>query len=57
MPLIPRLHALASNCTYAARLQYCAEEHAKARRTGMTMDIFDGLHYRSLLGDHVVVGD
>ena len=57
MPLIPRLRALASNRTYAARLQYRAEEHAKARRTGTTTDIFDGLHYRSLLGDRVVVGD
>ena len=57
MPLIPRLRALASNRTYAARLQYRAEEHAKARRTGTTTDIFDGLHYRSLLGERVVVGD
>jgi len=46
-----------SNCTYIAHLQYCAEEHAKAHRTGMTMGIFDGLHYCSLLGEHVVVGD
>jgi len=57
MPLIPRLCALASNRTYAARLQYRAEEHAKARRTRTITDIFDGLHYRSLLGDRVVVGD
>jgi len=59
MSLIPRLHTLVSNCTYATRLQYHADEHAKTRmctpRT--TMDIFDGLHYHSLLGERVVVRD
>src|SRR6267142_675627 len=57
MPLIPCLHALVSNRTYTTRLQYHAEEHTKACRTRMTTDIFDGLHYRLLLGDRVVVGD
>jgi len=59
MPLIPCLCALISNCTYATCLQYCADEHAKTstRMPGMTTDIFDGLHYHSLLGEHVVVGD
>ena len=57
MPLIPRLRALMSNRTYTTRLQYCADEHAKARMPGTTTDIFDGLHYRSLLGERVVVGD
>ena len=57
IPLIPRLCALMSNRTYATQLQYRADEHAKTRRPGMTTDIFDGLHYRSLLGERVVVGD
>ena len=57
MPLIPRLRALMSNRTYATQLQYRADEHAKTRRPGTTTDIFDGLHYRSLLGERVVVGD
>jgi len=46
-----------SNRTYATCLQYCADEHAKTCIPGMTTDIFDGLHYRVLLGEHVVVGD
>ena len=48
-----------SNHTYATHLQYRANEHAKTstRMPGMTTDIFDGLHYRSLLREHVVVGD
>src|SRR5882757_4319239 len=57
MPLIPRLCALMSNCTYATHLQYHANEHAKNRRPGTIMDIFNGLHYCLLLGEHVVVGD
>src|SRR6266849_7521667 len=57
MPLIPRLHALMSNHTYATQLKYRADEHAKTRRPGTITDIFDGLHYRSLLGERVVVGD
>jgi hypothetical protein len=57
MPLIPRLRALMSNHTYATRLQYRADEHEKNRRPGTITDIFDGLHYRSLLGERVVVGD
>lgn len=57
MPLIPRLRAFVSNRAYATRLQYRAEEHAKSRRNGITTDIFDGLHYRSLLGERVVAGD
>ena len=59
MPLIPRLHTLVSNHTYTTCLQYHANEHAKTRMCtpGMTTDIFDGLHYRSLLGERVVVGD
>ncbi len=57
MPLIPCLRALMSNRTYATQLQYRADEHAKTRRPGTITDIFDGLHYRSLLGERVVVGD
>lgn len=57
MPLIPRLRALMSNRTYATHLQYRADEHPKTRRPGTTTDIFDGLHYRSLLNERVVVGD
>jgi len=59
IPLIPRLRALMSNRTYATRLQYRADEHAKtsASMPGTTTDIFDGLHYRSLLRERVVVGD
>jgi hypothetical protein len=57
MPLIPRLHALMSNRTYATHLQYHADEHTKTRMSGMTTDIFDRLHYRSLLGECVIVGD
>jgi len=53
MPLIPRLRALMSNRTYATHLQYRADEHAKTRRPGTITDIFDGLHYRSLLGERV----
>jgi len=47
------------NRTYATCLQYCADEHAKtsASMPGTTTDIFNGLHYCSLLGEHVVVGD
>jgi len=59
MPLIPHLRALMSNRTYATCLQYHADEHAKTStcmpRT--TTDIFDGLHYCSLLGERVVAGD
>jgi hypothetical protein len=55
MPLIPRLRALMSNSEYATRLRYRAHDHAKARQPGNTTDIFDGLHYRSLLGRHVVI--
>jgi len=57
MPLIPRLCAFMSNRAYATCLQYRADEHAKTRRNGMTTDIFDGLHYHSLLGERVVAGD
>jgi len=59
MSLIPRLCVLVSNRTYATRLQYHADEHAKTCMCtpGMTTDIFDGLHYRLLLGEHVVVRD
>ncbi len=57
MPLIPRLCVLMSNHTYATHLQYCANEHAKNCRPGTITDIFDGRHYRSLLGEPVVVGD
>jgi hypothetical protein len=45
-----------SNPTYATQLQYRADEHAKTRRPGTITDIFDGLHYRALLGERVVVG-
>jgi hypothetical protein len=57
MPLIPHLCVLMSNRTYTTHLQYRADEHAKAHIPGMTMDIFDGLYYCSLLGEHVIVGD
>jgi len=46
-----------SNCTYATHLQYHANEHAKNCRPGTITDIFDGLHYHSLLEERVVVGD
>jgi hypothetical protein len=45
------------NPTYTTCLQYHANEHAKARMPGMITDIFDGLHYHSLLGEHIVVRD
>jgi len=57
MPLIPRLCTFMSNRAYATCLQYCADEHAKTHQNGMTTDIFDGLHYRLLLGECVVAGD
>ena len=57
IPLIPHLHVLMSNRTYATHLQYRANEHPKTCRPGMTTDIFDGLHYHSLLEKHAVVGD
>jgi hypothetical protein len=56
MPLIPHLCTLMSNRKYATCLKYCADEHAKNHIPGMTMDIFDGLHYCVLLREHVVVG-
>ena len=56
IPLIPHLCALMSNETYATCLQYCADEHKKTHMPRTKMDIFDGLHYRSLLGQRVVVG-
>jgi len=48
-----------SNRTYATCLQYCADEHAKTSTCmpGTTTDIFDGLHYRLLLGECIVAGD
>ena len=46
-----------SNRTYATQLQYRADEHTKTRKPGMTTDIFDGFHYRSLLEERVVAGD
>jgi hypothetical protein len=48
-----------SNHTYTTHLWYHADEHAKtsACMPGMTMDIFNGLHYRLLLRKRVVVGD
>ena len=57
MPLIPRLCALMSNRTFATHLQYRADEHTKTRKPGTITDIFDGLHYRSLLEEPVTVGD
>jgi len=59
MPLIPCLYALMSNCTYTTYLQYRANEHAKMSTCmpGTTTDIFNGLHYHLLLGEHVVAGD
>src|SRR6266852_7528973 len=57
MPLIPRLRALMSNRTYATQLQYCADEHAKTHKPETITDNFDGLHYRSLLEERVVIGD
>ena len=45
------------NRTYATQLQYCADEHAKTHKPGMTTDIFNGLYYRSLLEERVVAGD
>ena len=57
MPLIPRLRALMLNRTYTTRLQYRADEHPKTGRPGTTTDIFNGLHYCSLLKERVVVGD
>jgi len=45
------------NCAYATHLQYHADEHAKTCQNGMTMDIFNRLHYRLLLGERVVAGD
>ena len=46
-----------SNRTYATRLQYRAGEHEKTRVPGTKTDIFDGPHYRSLLGQRVVAAD
>src|SRR5438445_7441994 len=57
MPLIPCLCALMLNHTYTTHLQYCAHEHDKTHMPGTKMDIFDGLHYCSLLGQRVVAGD
>jgi len=46
-----------SNRAYTTCLQYHADKHAKTHQNGMTMDIFDRLHYRLLLGERVVAGD
>jgi hypothetical protein len=56
MPLIPRLRALMSNAEYADRLRYRAR-NARSFQEGKTTDVFDGLHYRSLLERRVVIGD
>jgi hypothetical protein len=57
MPLIPCLYALMLNETYATHLQYCADKHKNTCMPGTKTDIFDELHYCSLLGQCVVVGD
>ena len=57
MPLIPHLCVLMLNRTYATRLHYHADEYKKTHVPGTKTDIFDWLHYHSLLGQHVVVGD
>ena len=46
-----------SPLSITTRLQYRADEHAKTCKPGTITDIFDGLHYRSLLGERVVVSD
>jgi hypothetical protein len=46
LPLIPRLQAMSANREFADKMRYRAYfEH----EDGVTMDVFDGSHYRSLL--------
>ncbi|KAI0039305.1 hypothetical protein FA95DRAFT_1465069, partial [Auriscalpium vulgare] len=57
MPLIPRLSSLFSNRDHATRMRYRAHEHMQARQDGKTTDIFDGIHYRTLLGQRVTIDE
>lgn len=52
-PIIPRLAGLAANHTTATQGQYRAREHV--HRPGVTTDIFDRQHYRSLCGQYVTI--
>ena len=54
LPIIPRLRAMVANSNYAEKMQYRSNHtHDPTKVT----DIFDGTHYRSLLGKFVTIGD
>jgi hypothetical protein len=54
LPIIPRLRAMVANSNYAKKMQYRSNHtHDPTKVT----DIFDGTHYRSLLGKFVTIGD
>lgn len=53
IPLIPRLKAYLANTTMANKMQHRATGHVHS--PDMITDVYDGHHYRSLLGKHVVI--
>ena len=54
LPLIPQLHAMVSNLSYAKKIQYRSKhQHNPTKVT----DTFDGAHYRSLLETFVTISD
>jgi len=54
LPIIPRLHAMAANSSYATKSQYWAKHQYDPSQV---TDVFDSSHYRALLTMDVVVGD
>lgn len=53
IPVIPRLIGMCSNASKMKDMRYRAEAHTHT--PGRTTDVFDGDHYRSLLGKRVVI--
>jgi hypothetical protein len=54
IPIIPRLVAFAGNREMAEKQQYHTEH---VHKPGITTDVFDGEHYRSLCKKHVEIND
>jgi Transposase family tnp2 len=46
LPIIPRLQAMSANAKHAKKMRYRAEH---VHEPGVIKDVFDGLHYQSLL--------
>jgi hypothetical protein len=53
LPVIPRLIGMCANADKMKEMGYRANEHVHI--PGRTTDVFDGAHYRSLLGKRVVI--